>query len=164
MNPFDALLRHFADLRDGTHGTATDRAGKEKLFAAAVEYLDPVATEVLAEVDRHLLLGTGEVTATGLRADPGGLTAQWTLSWPEQRATGLPPLALVAHYGQGFHHPHLRGVTVKDWPLNVFSAEDAAEQAPTLRAIIAGDLHNLVFQRDFRIVPATARGRSEIRS
>ncbi|MEV7628770.1 hypothetical protein [Actinoplanes sp. NPDC089786] len=152
MNPFDALVRHFADLRDGTHGTATDRAGKETLFAAAVRHLDPVAAGVLEEVNRHLLLGTGEIAATGLRSDPGGLIAQWTVSWPEQRATGLPPLALIAHYGQGFHHPHLRGVTVKDWPFNVFSAEDAATQAPTL------------FQRDFRIVPVTARGRSEIHS
>jgi hypothetical protein len=162
MNPFDALLRHFADLRDGTHGAATDRSGKEELFAAAVRHLDPVATGVLEEVDQHLLLGTGTVSATGLRSDPGGLVAQWTVSWPEQVAAGLPPLALTAHYGQGFHHPHLRGVTVRDWPLNVFSAADAAGQAATLRAIVSGDLHNLVFQRDFRIVPATVRGRSGI--
>jgi hypothetical protein len=155
MNPFDALLRHFADLRDVTHGEATDRRGKEELFAAAVGYLDPIATEVLEEANKYLLLGTGRIEATGFYCDADGVAAQWTLSWPEQREAGIPPLALIAHYGTGFHHPHLRGVTVSEWPLNVFSAQDAADQVPTLRAIVSGDLHNLVFQRDFRIVPAT---------
>lgn len=156
--PYEALLRHFADLRDGTHGDAADRSGKERLFAAAVDLLGPVATEVLQEVNRHLLAGTGDIAASGVRRGPDGVAAQWTLSWPEQRDTDLPPLGLVAHYGTGFHHPHLRGVTVGEWPLNVFTAADAAEQVPTLRAIVTADLHNLVFQRDFRIVPATTHG------
>ena len=30
------LLRHFADLRDGTHGGAASRQDKERFFAAAV--------------------------------------------------------------------------------------------------------------------------------
>jgi hypothetical protein len=34
------LLRHFADLRDGTHGGAVSRPDKERLFAAAVTLLD----------------------------------------------------------------------------------------------------------------------------
>ncbi|RZU53774.1 hypothetical protein EV385_5708 [Krasilnikovia cinnamomea] len=157
-HPYEALLRHFADLRDGTHGTATDRAGKERLFATAVELLDPAARQVLDEANRFLLLGSGLVEATGVRNDADGLSAQWTLSWPEQRATGLPALGLIAHYGRGFHHPHLRGVTVRDWPMNVFSAADASDQVPILRAIVVADLHNLVFQRDYRIVPATTRG------
>lgn len=155
---YEALLRHFADLRDGTHGDAADRAGKERLFATAVDLLDPVVSGVLQEVNRHLLAGTGEIAASGTRAGADGVEAAWTLSWPEQRDTGLPPLGLVAHYGRGFHHPHLRGVTVGEWPLNVFTATDAAEQVPTLRAIVTADLHNLVFQRDYRIVPATVRG------
>lgn len=29
---------------------------------------------------------------------------------------------------------------------------------PNLRAITVADLHNLVFQRDYRIVPAISRG------
>lgn len=156
--PYEALLRHFADLRDGTHGDVADRAGKERLFAAAVDLLDPVATGVLLEVNRYLLAGTGDVSGAGVRTAPaGGVAAQWTLSWPEQRDTDLPPLGLVAHYGSGFHHPHLRGVTVGEWPLNVFTAADAVGQLPTLRAIVTADLHNLVFQRDYRIVPATVR-------
>ncbi len=41
-----------------------------------------------------------------------------------------------------------------DWPLNVFSDEDAADQLSILRAIASSDLHNLVFRADYRIVPA----------
>jgi hypothetical protein len=48
-----------------------------------------------------------------------------------------------------------RGATVGEWPLNVFTADEGADQLPIIRAIIAADLHNLVYQRDYRIVPAT---------
>jgi hypothetical protein len=50
------------------------------------------------------------------------------------------------------------GGTVGTWPLNIFTREQAADELPTLRAIAAADLHNLVFQRDYRIVPATMSG------
>jgi hypothetical protein len=138
----EALLRHFADLRDRSHGeTAVTRSEKEQLFAATVELLDPVAREALDELNADLLLGTGTVTATGLGSTPdGGLAAIW------------------AHYGRGFHHPHLSGGTVGEWPLNVFTAEQASAELPTLRAIAAADLHNLVFEADYRIVPATMSG------
>jgi hypothetical protein len=64
---------------------------------------------------------------------------------------------LHAYFGPGFHHPHLRGATVGDWPLNVFSVQDAADQLPILRAIATSDLHNLVFQSEYRIIPAITR-------
>ena len=154
----DALLRHFGDLRDGTHGDAVSRQGKERLFAEAVGLLDPYARQVLAEMNEAMLHGTGEVRAGGVqRTADAGLVAKWTLWWPEQRETGIEPISLVAHYGRGFHHPHLRGATVGEWPLNVFTDAQAAAEVPTLRAIATADLHNLVFQRDFRIVPATTR-------
>jgi hypothetical protein len=150
------LLRHFGDLRVGAHGDATSRRDKEQLFAEAVSLLDPYARQALNEINEHLLLGTGEVTATGVQSlAGGGVHAVWALSWPEQRATGINPIVIDAFYGSGFHHPHLRGGSVGDWPLNVFTREQAAEELPTLRAIAAADLHNLVFQRDYRIVPAT---------
>jgi hypothetical protein len=150
------LLRHFADLRDGTHGDATSRRDKEQLFTEAVSLLDPYARQALNEINAHLLLGTGEITATGLRSlAGGGVHSVWILSWPEQRTTGINPIVIDAFYGSGFHHPHLRGGSVGDWPLNVFTQEQAAEELPTLRAIAAADLHNLVFQSDYRIVPAT---------
>jgi hypothetical protein len=154
-----ALLRHFADLRDGTHGDLRSREDKERLFAEAVTLLDPYARTALREIDEALLLGTGTIDATGVTASPdGGQVASWTLSWPEQRRENIDPITISAFYGRGFHHPHLHGATVGHWPLNVFDAEQAAGELPVLRAIAAADLHNLVFQRDYRIVPATLAG------
>jgi hypothetical protein len=64
-----ALLRHFADLRDGTHGGATSRRDKERLFAEAVALLDPYARQALDEINTDLLLDTGETQgSSGRRA------------------------------------------------------------------------------------------------
>jgi hypothetical protein len=150
-----SLTRHFEDLRDATHGGSVSRKGKEAHFERAVQLLAPMARHVLTEMNEILLLDTGHLTETGLRrAADGGLDASWALSWPEQRAAGVEPIVLHAYFGGGFHHPHLRGATVGEWPLNVFSDEDAAAQLPMLRAIACGDLHNLVYRADYRIVPA----------
>jgi hypothetical protein len=70
-------------------------------------------------------------------------------------------VTLLAYYGIGFHHPHLRGATVGDWPLNVFNEAEAADQLSTLRAIVTADLHNLVFEADYRIIPAVTGPPSE---
>jgi hypothetical protein len=156
-----ALLRHFADLRDGTHGGVRSREHKERLFAAAVPLLDPNARQALEELNTYLLLGTGEVTATGVRRSAdGGSEAVWELSWPEQQAAGVKPIIIRAYFGSGFAHPHLQSGTVGDWPLNVFDEEQAAAELPNLRAMAAADLHNLVFQLggDIRIIPATVKG------
>ncbi|WP_030684453.1 hypothetical protein [Streptomyces sp. NRRL B-1347] len=153
--PIEALLRHFTDLREGTHAGHAERPAKEAVFAKTTDLLDAPARQALTEFDTHLLRGTGTLQATGLRRDEhGGSFATWRLTWPEQRRSGIPALSLHAYYGAGFLHPHLRGTTVADWPLNVFTPAQAAELLPTFRAIIAADLHNLVFQRDWRIVPA----------
>jgi hypothetical protein len=152
------LLQHFDDLRDGTHGGSVSRQDKEAHFARAVDLLAPVARQALDEVNTHLLLDPGRVDATGLRRDDGGgLSASWDLAWPDQQAAGLAPVTLLAHYGIGFHHPHLRGATVGDWPLNVFTSREATDQLPMLRAIVTAELHNLVFQADYRIIPAVMR-------
>ena len=156
-----ALLRHFADLRDGTHGDAGSRRDKERLFTAAVPLLDPHARQALAEINTYLLLGTGEVTATGVRdSADGGTEAVWALSWPEQQAAGVEPIVIRAYFGPGFAHPHLQSGTMGDWPLNVFDEEQAATELPTLRALAAADMHNLVFQLggDIRVIPATVKG------
>jgi hypothetical protein len=152
------LLRHFADLRDRTHGGASSRRDKEHLFEAAVALLDPHARQSLHEINTHLLLGTGDVTATGVRRGDAGVDAAWALSWPEQHASGINPIIIRAFYSVGAHHPHLQGGTVGDWALNVFDAEQAAAELPTLRAIASAELHNLVFQRDYRIIPAILGG------
>jgi hypothetical protein len=85
-----AYMRHFQDLRDGTHGDSASRRGKEGHFEKAVQLLAPVARQVLTEINTSLLLDTGQLTETGLRRTPdGGLNASWALSWPEQRAAGI---------------------------------------------------------------------------
>jgi hypothetical protein len=153
-----SLIRHFSDLRDGVHGGAASRNDKEVRFAEEVDLLAPVARQTLSEVNTYLLLDSGAVSETGLRrSTDGGMSAAWELGWPEQRDVGVPPIMLHAYFGAGFHHPHLRGATVGDWPLNVFSVQDANDQLPILRAIATSDLHNLVFQSDFRIIPAVTR-------
>ena len=154
-----ALLRHFADLRDGTHGGARSQSDKERLFAAAVPLVDPYAQQALDEINADLLLGTGEVAATGVRrSTDGGIDAVWTLSWPEQQAAGINPIIIRAFYSAGAHHPHLRAGTVGDWPLNVFDEKQAATQLPTLHTITSTNLHNLIFQRNYRIIPAIVTG------
>ena len=156
-----ALLRHFADLRDGTHGGAESRVDKERLFAAAVPLLDPYARQALEEINADLLLGTGEVTGTGVRnSADGGLEAVWALSWPEQQAAGIEPVVIRAYFGREFAHPHLQSGTVGDWPLNVFDEQQAAAELPTLRAMAAADVHNLVLRLggDVRVIPATVKG------
>jgi hypothetical protein len=152
------LLRHFADLRDGTHGGAVRRQDKEHFFSAAVALLDPHARQALNEINADLLLGTGEVTATGVRRHGGGVEAIWALSWPEQQAAGISPIVIRAYYSATAHHPHLQGGTVGDWPLNVFDDIQAAAGLPALRAVASADLHNLVFQSDYRIIPAITNG------
>ena len=159
-----SLIRHFEDLRDGTHGGSTARKDKEAHFEKAVQLLAPIARRVLNEMNTNLLLDTGQLTESGLRRTPdGGLNASWTLSWPEQRPAGVEPIELQASFGGGFHHPHLRGTTVHDWPLNVFSEEDAAAQLSILRAIASSDLHNLVYLSDYRIVPVVTANRASPR-
>jgi hypothetical protein len=87
----------------------------------------------------------------------GGVDAVWARSWPEQQATGINPVIIRAFYSAGGHHPHLQDGTVGERPLSVFDEEQAAAELPTLRAIAAADIHNLVFQRDYRIIPAILR-------
>ena len=153
-----ALTRHFVDLRDETHGGSVSRDDKETHFAHAVELLAPVARQALDEINTHLLLDTGKVVATGLhRGADGSLSASWDLTWPKQKIAGVAPVTLYAYYGTDFLHPHLRGATVRDWPLNVFTTYDAADMLPIMRAIVTSDLHNLVFQADYRIIPAVTR-------
>jgi hypothetical protein len=152
-----ALLRHFADLRDGTHGAATSRQEKERLFAQAVASIDPYARQALDEINTDLLLDSGEITATGVRRSvTAGLDSVWALAWPQQRAARIKPIIIRAYFGIGSPHPHLQGGTVGDWPLNVFDEHQAAAELPTLRAIAAAEIHNLVLQTggDYQIIPA----------
>jgi hypothetical protein len=49
-----SLIRHFEDLRDGTHGRSASRKDKEAHFAKAVQLLSPVARNTLAR-RRHIV-------------------------------------------------------------------------------------------------------------
>src|SRR5437868_3887221 len=81
-----SLIRHFADLRDGTHGGSASRKDKEAHSEKAVQLLVSVARQVLTEMNTSLLLDTGKLTETGLqRTADGGLIASWALSWPDER-------------------------------------------------------------------------------
>ena len=98
-----SLIRHFADLRDGTHGGSASRKEKEAHFEKAVQLLAPVARQVLTEMNTSLLLDTGQLTETGVRRTvDGGLIGSWVLSWPEQEAAGVEPIALHAYFGGAF--------------------------------------------------------------
>lgn len=106
-------------------------ADKGQLFAAAIPLLDPYARQVLQEMNTHLLLGTGDVTATGVQRHGDDTDAGWTLSWPQQRALDIDPVAIRAWYGAQLHHPHSRGATMGDWPLNVFTPDQAQAAVQT---------------------------------
>jgi hypothetical protein len=67
-----SLIRHFGDLRDGTHGGSASRKDKETHFEKAVQLLAPVARQVLSEINTSLLLDTGYLTETGLRRTEDG--------------------------------------------------------------------------------------------
>ena len=84
-----SLIRHFEDLRDGTHGGSASREDKEAHFENAVQLLAPIARQVLNEMNMNLLRDTGQLSESGLRRTPDrGLNASWALSWPEQQAEG----------------------------------------------------------------------------
>jgi hypothetical protein len=71
-----SLVCHFEDLRDGTHGGSASRKDKEAHFEKAVQLLAPIASQVLSEMNIHLLRDTGLFTESGLQRLPdGGLSA-----------------------------------------------------------------------------------------
>jgi hypothetical protein len=49
-----SLIRHFEDLRDGTHGGSASRKDKEAHFEKAVRLLAPIARQVLTEMNTSL--------------------------------------------------------------------------------------------------------------
>lgn len=166
MSAYQSLLRHFTDLAEGNHGGAQTRAAKEDLFQHEVKLLEPIMTEVLNELSGVLLRGSGVVGFSGVhRTADGSLLARWTLEWAGQRQAGIPPVTLMAYYGRGFHHPHLRAATVGEWPLNLYTAAQAQDEKEVLRAIAASELHNLVFRLggDVRCIPAVWPAQEETR-
>jgi len=101
-----ALFRHFADLRDGTHGGASSRRDKERLYVAAVALLDPYCPARAGRDEHRSHARHRRGCATGVRPSAaGGLEAVWALSWPEQHAASIKPILIRAYFGLEFLHP-----------------------------------------------------------
>lgn len=158
----DDLLRYLQDLRSGIYEGAMSRGAKEVVYRQGIKLLRSVAVEILEEANTLLLIGTGTVQMIGPEEDgSGGLVTRFELSWPEQRAARvkrgpngpLQPVRIVVNYSQGFLHPHLSGRFAGFWPFQVTSAADAGRQKGVLAAIVELELHQRIFETDWRILP-----------
>jgi hypothetical protein len=160
----DDLLRHLKDLRSGTYEGAQNRNAKEELYRKGVALLKPVALAVLEEANALFLQSTGEIQVIGPKDDgSGGLETRFELSWPAQRAAEvirgprepLQPVRIVVTYSRNFLHPHLAGSTAGYWPFQVTSEADAERQKGILAAIVELELHQRIFETDWRILPVS---------
>src|SRR5439155_4877635 len=119
-------------------------------------------TEYVASLSARLLR-PDLYTTMGMVSGSGGLVTRFELSWPEQRAAQvmrgphgpLQPVRIVVDYSQGFLHPHLSGSTAGFWPFQVTSAADAGRQRGILAAIVELELHQRIFETDWRILPVS---------
>jgi hypothetical protein len=125
-------------------------------------FLTPVALAVLQEANTLFLDDTGDIQVIGPENDgSGGLVTRFELSWPEQKATyldssrSLQPVCIVVDYSQNFLHPHLSGSATGYWPFQVTSELDAERQKSILAAIVELELHQRIFETNWRILPIT---------
>lgn len=158
----DDLLRHLQDLRSGTYEGAMSRGAKEAVYRKGINLMKSVAMEILDEANTLYLKGTGNVQIIGPEEDGyGGLVTRFELTWPEQRAAQvirgpngpLQPVRIVVNYSQGELHPHFSGSTAGFWPFQVTSEADAGRQKGILAAIVELELHQRIFETDWRILP-----------
>ncbi|HUZ36493.1 MAG TPA: hypothetical protein VMV17_09200 [Streptosporangiaceae bacterium] len=156
------VYRHLEDLRTRTYEGARDWPERVAVFRRAVGLLDPVVRAVLTEASREYLRGAGTVRHhTGEDRD-GGVYARWELSWPQQRDAGahdggrVEPVQVMALFGRGSTHPHLRGAVAGMWPCQITSEADAQRQEPVVRAIVEAELHERIAQGSWRVIPAFA--------
>lgn len=78
--------RHLIDLRYRTYEGHVTRSAREATFSRAVEYMSPVAIQVLEEFNRVMCGNTGRVEWRPIADDgDGGLISLWLLSWPLQQ-------------------------------------------------------------------------------
>ncbi len=164
----DDILRHLQDLRTGTYEGVQSRKAKEELYLKGIKLLTPVAIAILEEANHLFLQGTGEMQVVGPKDNNSGeLETRFELSWPEQRAAYTthvsreppPPVCIVVNYSQNFLHPHLSGSTVGYWPFQVTSKADADRQKGILSAIVELELHQRIFETDWRILPVSQKMR-----
>lgn len=152
------LRRHLDDLRTRSHAGRTAWEDKAQLFGEEVDRLDPVVRQALGELSDTWLAGEGTVTRTDTADDPEGhLVTRWSLRWPDQEAAGVAPVQVAARFAPGRLHPHLGATRARDWPMAVDDAADAARQLPLLRLLAESELHQRVFEADWRIVTGYRR-------
>ena len=153
------IFRHLRDLRLGSYEGAREWAQRVEVFRRAITLLDPVVRRILDETNTVFLGGGGTVHLHAGDDRDGGSFAHWELSWPEQRDTAagtgrVEPIQVIAVFGRGNTHPHLRGAVAGMWPCQVIDEADAKRQEPILRAIIESELHQRIFQGTWRVIPA----------
>ncbi len=157
------LLRHLDDLVTRSYESATSWPDRLALFLRAVELLDPVVRAACQHANMTFLESTGEITHHSVEQDDGSVEAHWELSWPRQReATSrdggpVAPVQVIAWFRRSFNHPHLRGSTAGDWPLQVTTTEDAARQEPIVRAIVEAELHQRIYEGRWPVMPVAVR-------
>jgi hypothetical protein len=154
------IFRHLSDLRSGTYEGARQWPDRVEVFRRAVSLLDPVVRRILEQANAAFLQGGGTIHHRAGNDRDGGAYAHWELSWPEQRHAaarrggGVEPVQVIAVFGRGTTHPHLRGAVAGMWPCQVTDAADAERQEPILRAIVECELHERIFQGTWHVVPA----------
>jgi hypothetical protein len=163
----NGLSRHVEDLRTDTYEGAAGPE-REARYRAAFDLLSIVATGVLGDIDELLLLGTGDISIQPPGPDGhGGLIGSWMLSWPalreaRNRITGkaLSPVTISAVWPAGFVHPHLvaggainpRAESLTAWPMQIASAEEAAQQEPLLWALATAEVHDRIYHSSWRVL------------
>ena len=158
------IFRHLTDLRSGSYEGARDWPQRVQTFRHAVRLLDPVVRRILDETNTAFLRGSGTIQEWEGDDRDGGAYAHWELSWPEQRQSSprngerVEPVQVIAVFGRGATHPHLRGAVAGMWPCQVTDEADAGRQEPILRAIVECELHQRIFQGTWRVIPAFADG------
>jgi hypothetical protein len=153
------LLRHLDDLVERHYEGATSWPDRLALFTRAVELLDPVVRDILGKANVAFLESSGEITRKTVEDEDGSVSEHWELSWPRQREVisrfdgPVTPVRVIAWFRRSFNHPHLRGSTAGDWPLQVTSTADAARQESIVRAIVEAELHQKIYEGRWAVMP-----------
>ena len=148
------LIRHLDDLRTGSYEGATTRAEREAIFRSAVELLSGTVLAALEAANLSLLDsgGTGcspglPMTATAGSPPAGNSAGQRSRRHREGCSPDrLAPAQVRAIFPRGWTHGHLRGGRLGNWPLQVTSAADVPGFGPVIGAIIAAELHEVIYE------------------
>ena len=176
MSWVDQFTRHRIDLSTDSYEGRGPRSERFGHFRNGIELATGTVIGVLEEMNRDLLLGSGETFRDPLPTEVGGnYSCKWSLTWALQRSsrhriTGQPvePVVVAVAFPPDYTHPHLgenkpaQSESVWAWPFQVTSPDDAADLRLVFEAIAAASLHERIFQADigWRILPAAAEAQS----